>query len=68
MDWANGRIKLRIVADVASIEVFANDGRVVMSFSLPIDPKNDSLSTFATGRQANVESLTVWRCKSVWLK
>ncbi len=63
-----GRIKLRIVADVASIEVFANGGRVVMSFSMPIDPKNNSLSTFATGGQANVDSLTIWECESVWLK
>ena len=61
-----GKIRLRIVADVASIEVFANGGHVVMSFSLPIDPKNTSLSAFATGGAARVESLTIWQCKSVW--
>ena len=62
----DGRITLRIVADVASIEVFANGGQVVMSFSLPIDPKNASLSAFAAGGKARVDSLTVWTCKSVW--
>lgn len=62
----DGKIRLRIVADVASIEVFANGGHVVMSFSLPIDPKSTSLSAFATGGAARVESLTVWQCKSVW--
>ena len=46
--------------------VFAGGGRVVMSFSLPIDPNNTSLSMFATGGQASVDSLTVWECKSVW--
>ena len=61
-----GKIELRIVADVASIEVFANGGHVVMSFSLPIDPTHTSLSTLATGGEANVDSLTVWQCKSVW--
>ncbi len=62
----DGKIKLRIVADVASIEVFANDGRIVMSFSLPIDPKNTSLSMLAAGGEAKVDSLTIWECKSVW--
>jgi len=62
----DGRIKLRIVADVSSLEVVANAGRVVMSFSLPIDPKNTSLSMFAAGGEANIDSLTVWECKSVW--
>ena len=61
-----GRITLRIVADVSSIEVFANGGRIVMSFSLPIDPKNTSLSLFATGGEATVESMTVWQCKPIW--
>ena len=61
-----GKIKLRIIADVSSIEVFANGGRIAMSFSLPIDPKNSSLSIFATGGEARVDSLTVWQCKSVW--
>jgi len=51
---------------VASIEVFANGGQVVMSFSLPIDPQKTSLLTLATGGEANVDSLTVWECKSVW--
>jgi fructan beta-fructosidase len=68
LKMGDGRIKLRIVADVASIEVFANGGRVVMSFSLPIDPKNSSLSTFATGGRAHVDALTVWQCESAWLK
>ena len=63
-----GKIKLRIVADVSSIEVFANDGRIVMSFSLPIDPKNTSLSMFAADGEAKADSLTVWECKSVWRK
>jgi sucrose-6-phosphate hydrolase SacC (GH32 family) len=68
LEMQDGRIELRIVADVASIEVFANGGRVVMSFSLPIDPNSTSLSMFATGGKANVDSLTVWECKSIWPK
>ena len=62
----DGRLRLRIVADVSSIEVFADAGRIVMSFSLPIDPKNTSLSMFAAGGEANIDSLTVWECKSIW--
>ncbi len=66
LEMRDGKIELRIVADVASIEVFANGGQVVMSFSLPIDPKNVSLSMFAAGGEAKADSLTVWECKSVW--
>ena len=66
LETQDGKIRLRIVADVASIEIFANGGRVVMSFSLPIDPKNTSLSMFAAGGEANVDTLTVRQCKSVW--
>ena len=62
----DGRIRLRIIADVTSIEIFANAARAVMSFSLPIDPNNTSLSTFATGGKTKVDSLTVWQCKSIW--
>ena len=66
LKMCGGKVELRIVVDVTSIEVFANQGRVVMSFSLPVDPKNTSLSTFATGGGAHVDLLTVWQCKSVW--
>jgi len=61
-----GKIDLRIVADVASIEVFGDGGRIVMSFSLPIDPKNTSLSMFAVDGEAKIDSLAAWECRSVW--
>ena len=60
------RIKLQILVDRTSIEIFANDGRVAMSYSLPLAPDNTSLHVFARGGNAILTSLDVWLLKSIW--
>jgi len=62
----DGRIRLRILVDRTSVEVFANDGRVSMaSCFLPV-PDNKRLGAFATGEGARFRSLRIWKLKSIW--
>ncbi len=46
---AGGRIKLRIVLDYFSAEVFVNDGEQVLSATIYTDPAADGISFFADG-------------------
>ena len=66
LDMVQGRINLQILVDRTSIEVFANDGKIVMSFSLPLAPDNTSLEVFARDGKATLNSLDVWHLKSIW--
>ncbi len=45
-----GRIKIRIVLDYFSVEVFVNDGEYVLSATLYTDPAVDGISFFADGQ------------------
>ena len=46
----NGRIKIRIILDNYSAEVFVNDGEYVLSATFYTDPSADGISFFADGR------------------
>lgn len=63
-----GKIKLHILVDRTSVEVFPADGWVTMHLCLPLDPDNTSLELFARGGQARVQSLNLWKLKSIWPK
>lgn len=47
VNLVNGIIKLRIIMDKFSIEVFVNDGEQVMTFSIYTDTNADNISFFA---------------------
>jgi sucrose-6-phosphate hydrolase SacC (GH32 family) len=66
LETIKGRIKLHILVDRTSIEIFANDGKIVMSYSLPIAPENRSLEIFARKGNASLASLDLWHLKSIW--
>ena len=58
----NGKVKLRVLVDRGSIELFANDGAAVAThFALP-DPKNRSISVSGSGSV----SLVINGLKSSW--
>jgi fructan beta-fructosidase len=59
-------IKLRLLLDSSSLEVFAYDGEVVLT-SL-IFPRNTErrLETFASGTPPRVQRLTIWELDSAW--
>ncbi|MBA7636941.1 Levanase [subsurface metagenome] len=62
----DGRIKLHILVDRTSIEVFANDGRVSLFVCSPLDVDNNSVKVFARGGQAKIQNLNLWKLKSIW--
>ena len=62
----DGRIKLHILVDRTCIEIFANDGRVSMFWSFPLDTDNTSVELFARGGQAALKTLDLWKLKPIW--
>lgn len=62
----DGVIKLEILLDRSSIELFANDGNVVMSSCFVPTENADGLYLFNTGGEILVEKLEVYPMKSIW--
>jgi len=61
-----GRIKLRLLVDRLSIEVFANDGRVYMPIrALHMGAKRE-FEIFTRGDGTTIKSLVVHELKSIW--
>ena len=61
----SGHIKLVILVDRTSIEIFANDGKVTMSFCYLPERGKDSLEVFATGKTKFV-SIKSYPLRSAW--
>jgi len=61
-----GKIKLRILVDRASVEVFGNDGRVYMPCGAIHPEDNRTLELYAKGGEARVISLEVRTLRSAW--
>ena len=60
----NGKVKLRVLVDRGSIELFANDGAAVAThFALP-DPKNRRISV--SGKGSGIVSMVINELKSSW--
>ena len=49
MDSKNGELKLRVILDRFSVEVFVNDGEQVMTATMYTDQSADGISFFADG-------------------
>ncbi len=63
-----GKIRLRILADRGSIEVFVNDGQAAVSVGVILADKNRSLEAFSQGGATGVKALEVFEMKSGWEK
>ena len=66
LDPIDGKIRLRILVDRATIEIFAGDGRVYMP--IRAIPKGDKrgLAVFTEGGNALIRSLKVYSLDSIW--
>lgn len=62
----NGELKLRVFVDRSSVEVFAGDGRVVLTALVFPDPGSTSWEFYSTGGKPGPVKTRVWRLKSIW--
>lgn len=62
----NGRLRLRVLVDRTSVEVFAQGGRVSMTSCFLPRAKDTALTVFADGGRARLRSMTVRNLKSAW--
>jgi fructan beta-fructosidase len=62
----NGTMRLRLLVDRTSIEIFGNDGRIYMPMGMHPADDNKSLSVFSQGGSARVVGLRVYELKSIW--
>jgi fructan beta-fructosidase len=60
----DGKVRLVILVDRTSVEVFAQDGRVLLTQCFL--PRGDERLASLSGAGANVESLECWTLKSSW--
>jgi fructan beta-fructosidase len=62
----DGRVRLQVLVDRGSIEVFAGDGRVVLAEGVLL-PRGDKTLTLSTaGGKARVVSFDMWALRSIW--
>ncbi|MEN6496146.1 MAG: glycoside hydrolase family 32 protein [Thermoguttaceae bacterium] len=66
LEPVNGRIRLRILVDRTSQEVFADDGRVSMASCFLPASDGKPLAIYAVGGKAKITSMNVWELKSAW--
>jgi sucrose-6-phosphate hydrolase SacC (GH32 family) len=60
----DGTVKLRILVDWSSVEVFGGQGQAVITDQIFPDPRSDGVQLFAEGGTAHLADLTLWRLSS----
>jgi fructan beta-fructosidase len=66
LELADGVLRLRVLVDRTSLEIFAQDGQISMAFCF-LPPVNDrSAAVFAQGGEATIRRLDVWELESAW--
>ncbi|HID56104.1 TPA: DUF4980 domain-containing protein [Candidatus Poribacteria bacterium] len=61
-----GKIRLEILVDRTSIEIFANNGRIYMPIGVIPPDENKRLELFAVGGEGGVRSIEIYEMKSAW--
>jgi len=61
-----GKIKLEILLDRTSLEIFGNDGRISMSSCFLPDSRNRNLKIYSSGGSIRILSLKVYELGSIW--
>lgn len=58
--YIHAPIRLHVLIDATSVEVFADEGRVVLTDQIFPSPSSGGVSLFATGGEARLRSLEAW--------
>jgi fructan beta-fructosidase len=62
----SSRLKLHIFLDRSSVEVFVNDGELVMTDRVYPSPGSDGIELYSNEGRGKVLSLSIWKLRSVW--
>jgi len=65
---ADGTVKLRMIVDRGSVEVYANQGEITFTKLFYPDPSNMDLEVFSNGGTARIRAMEAYRLHSIWLK
>ena len=63
---AAGKVRLQVLVDRGSVEIFGNDGRVALSVGVIPADDNHSLEVFSRGGGTRLRSLEAFELKSAW--
>jgi len=61
-----GKLRLHIFVDQSSIEVFTNDGEVVLSATTFPSEEQLGISFFSEGGKTQITTLKAWELNSIW--
>ncbi len=61
-----GKIRLRLLVDRTSLDIFGNDGRVYLPMGMIVPEDNHSLQAYAKGGSAAIVALRVHELQSAW--
>jgi fructan beta-fructosidase len=61
-----GRIRLRVLVDRGSLDIFGDDGLLYMPMGVMVSPENQSLNLCSKGGAAKIDSLLIYPLKSAW--
>ncbi len=64
----SNKIKLRLIIDRNSVEIYANQGEITFTRLFYPDPSNMNLSLTSTGGGFRINTMEVYRLESIWLK
>jgi fructan beta-fructosidase len=62
----HGKVRLRMMVDRTSIDIFGNDGILYMPIGVLVPADNISLDVHAKGGDAHINSLEIFELKPVW--
>jgi levanase len=62
----SGKLKLRVLVDHSSVEVFADQGQRVLTDQVFPSASSDGVQLFAEGGPATVDTLKMWQMESIW--
>jgi fructan beta-fructosidase len=66
IELQNGKLNMTIFIDHSIVEVFANDGELVMTTQIFPDPSNDGMALFSEGTKNIFSKIEFWQLKSAW--
>ncbi len=66
MALENNRINLHIFVDWSSVEVFANDGEIVITDRIFPSTASTGIEFFSEGGSAMIRSADIWELQSIW--